>query len=279
VRIEAGPFLIGEDEEQHEVILPTFWISQYPVTNVQYRAFVDAGGYGKEKYWPEAKAQKYWQKGQFKGRWDDDWRDRAYDFGLPFNLDNHPVVGVSWYEAVAFCRWLEEGMRRGGEAARKWPAEMSEAAQAVWTGVAAGELQLRLPTEAEWEKAARGTDGRIYPWGDDVPDPNRANYHETGLGTTSAVGCFPAGARPDGCLDMAGNVWDWCATRWNEEYPYAATENEWADTSLKDDTVRVLRGGSWDFSVENLRCASRFRLNPNYWDSIFGFRLVVSPKR
>jgi iron(II)-dependent oxidoreductase len=135
-------------------------------------------------------------------------------------------VGLSWYEAVAFCLWLTE---RLGEAEQLGDDEV-----------------IRLPTEAEWEKAARGADGRRYPWGEE-PDPDKANYDETGIGEPCAVGCFVNGASPYGCHDMAGNVWEWCATQWQsyskpKPYPYDVTENEWADEYLEGTNVRVLRG-------------------------------------
>jgi len=178
--VPAGPFLIGsgDDDEmamdrekpQHTLKLPAFKIGQYPVTNSQYRPFVEAGGYGMNNLWREAVKAGFWQEEGFKGRFDDEPRDRPVDYGAPFNLDNHPVVGVSWYEVVAYCRWLTEVWREGGR------IEPDEA--------------VRLPTEAEWEKAARGTDGRRYPWGDEE-DPARANYDDTGFGSTSAVACYP----------------------------------------------------------------------------------------
>ncbi|MBN1218748.1 MAG: SUMF1/EgtB/PvdO family nonheme iron enzyme [Anaerolineae bacterium] len=238
--IPAGPFLMGDDKQK--VTLPAYKMSRYPVTNAQFKAFVEAGGYQEAAFWTEAIEAGDWRKGQVKRsvpffesgdvKWRDEWANAPYDYGSPFNLANHPVVGVNWYEALAFCRWLS--------------AQLGE--------------QVILPDETQWEKAARGDDGREYPWGDEA-DPEWANYDETGLGATSAVGCFGGGVSPYGCLDMAGNVWEWC--------------QDWYD---EDKDFRVLRGGSWLSYQFSARCSyrgSRWPLNVRDYD--FGFRLVVSP--
>lgn len=231
VTVPAGPFLKGSsdademalawEKPQREVTLPTFKIGKYPVTNSQYRAFVEARGYDDSSYW----TIPGWDQKGLEG-----WTEPD-DYGEPFNLPNHPVVGVSGYEAVAYCLWLTE----------VWQ----------WSGRIGPNEVVRLPTEEEWEKAARGTDGRRYPWGDE-PDPNRANYDEAGLGTTSAVGCFPTGASPYGCLEMAGNVLEWT----------------WFGI--------VLRGGAFYDKEDSLRCAARSRVDPNMRSEGYGFRIVVS---
>ena len=235
---------------QHEVALPDYRVARYPVTAAQFQAFVEAGGYGEPRHWPEAQAAGVWQAGQVKGRWDDEPRDKPYDFGEPFNLPNHPVVGVTWYEAVAFCCWLTHQLRERGE-------------------VGPGE-EVTLPSEAQWEKAARGQDGRFFPWGDKA-DLNRANYSDTGIGTTSAVGCFPGGASPYGVKDLSGNVWEWCRTRWQDNYRDYRDDND-----LEGDATRVLRGGAFFDSERGLRCASRLRNSPVGYGS-GGFRVVVAP--
>lgn len=229
VRIPAGPFLMGDGKKPDKAPLD-YSISRYPITNAQYQAFVAAGGYTEEcrHCWTEAGWE--WKR--------DGTGPESY--GGVFDLLNHPVVGVSWYEAVAFCRWLTIQFQSNGDLA--------------------SDQEISLPSEQQWEKAARGTDGRKYPWDDDSPDSNRANYSATGLGSTSAVGCFPAGASPYGCLDMAGNVWEWCA--------------DWLDV---EQMYRVLRGGSWSYDEDALRCASRNWSNPYYGYNDNGFRVVVSP--
>ena len=245
----------ASDDElpQHELHLPAFGISKYPITNAQYQAFVSDGGYQKAAYWPEAIAAKCWQPGLIR-----DWqgeRSGPVDFGHPFNLPNHPVVGLTWYEAVAFCRWLTNRLQSGGELAP--------------------EQAITLPSEAEWEKAARGPTGRIFPWGDE-PDPNKANYDPTGIGTTSAVGCFPAGASPYGCLDLAGNVGEWTQSS-DEGYPYNQADSR-EESEKSTDVRRVLRGGAFDDNENLVRCAARLRDFPdNNWYNYLGVRVVVSP--
>jgi formylglycine-generating enzyme required for sulfatase activity len=158
---------------------------------------------------------------------------------------------VAWYEAVAFCRWLTQELRKKGEVA---PDE-----------------EVTLPSEAQWEKAARGTDGRVYPWGD-RPDPNRANCRGTGIGSTSAVGCFPGGASPYGIEDLGGNVWEWCRTKWQESHEDYRDEDD-----LEGDDPRVLRGGSFYSSEGGVRCAARRRPDPDLRLDDIGFRIVVAP--
>jgi len=250
--VPAGLFVMGsaDDDEmawddekpQHrnESITEGYLISRYPITNAQFTAFAEAGGYGERRYWTEAGWE--WKE---RERW-----TGPRDYGEPFNLLNHPVVGVSWYEAVAFCCWLTEQLRQNGE-----------------LGANEG---ITLPTESQWEKAARGTDGRIYPWGSE-PDPDRANYGETGIGTTSVVGCFPGGASPYGVEDLSGNVWEWCRTKWEESYEVYQDDND-----LEGDVRRVLRGGAFDYDQRDVRCAYRDLGYPGGRDDDYGFRVVVA---
>jgi formylglycine-generating enzyme required for sulfatase activity len=196
--------------------------------------------------------------------------------------DNHPVRYVNWHEARAYCGWL-------GDRLREWPGLPGELAVCLrdegWT--------VRLPTEAEWEKAARGPlhsdgkgdmegAGRIYPWGDEF-DPSRCNTWEGRIGTTSAVGMYPSGASPYGVLDLSGNVWEWTRSLWGRnlskpkfKYPYRADDGR-EDESAGDDVARVLRGGAFSSSVRLVRCAYRFRHGPDVWYLRGGFRVVVAP--
>ena len=228
IPIPAGPFLMGSsnadtqadanEKPQHSLILPDYWIGKTPVTNAQFRPFVEGDGYRNRQYWTQAGWQWREQEKNVKpGYWDD----------KQWNGADYPLVGVSWFEAVAYCRWLS--------------AQTSH--------------EFRLPNEAEWEKAARGTDGRIWPWGN-TWEVGRCNSKEAGIGKTTPVGQYPNGASPYGVLDMAGNVWEWCATKWGKPYPYQI-EDEWQDAYLEQDVSRIWRGGSWYFEQKLVRGASR----------------------
>ncbi len=246
VRIPAGDFLMGSDptvdkdardneQPQHSVYLPDYYMAKTPVTNAQYAVFVKAAGY---------KAHSKWQGGT----------------KFPTGGQIHPANYIRWPDAIAFCKWLT---REGG-------------------------YTVRLPTEAEWEKAARGTDGRIYPWGNQW-DKSRLNCDAALLrglasafgvakaGTTSVGHYSPKGDSPYGLVDMAGNVWEWCSTIWDERaYPFQV-QDEWIDAYLsRTDVRRVLRGGSWGTYPQNARCACRSRNHGDYWDTR-GFRVLVSP--
>ncbi|MFQ6059459.1 MAG: SUMF1/EgtB/PvdO family nonheme iron enzyme, partial [Anaerolineae bacterium] len=167
--VPAGPFMMGSDKAkdpdayddelpQHEVTLPTFCISRYPITNVQFQTFVDdLEGYSNDRWWTKAGLK-------WRGE-----RKEPEKFGGVFDLPNHPVVGVTWYEAVAFCNWLTERLRISDFRFVDGLADSN-----LKSAIENRKFIVRLPTEAEWEKAARGTDGRIYPWGEEI-DPDRAN--------------------------------------------------------------------------------------------------------
>jgi formylglycine-generating enzyme required for sulfatase activity/predicted ATPase len=252
--VPAGSFLMGtakasadvwDGTPQKSVDLDGFQISKYPITNAQYTAFVKDGGY-----------TQTWRRCWTKVGWD--WKERLGRtgpdrYGSPFDLPNHPVVGVSWYEALAFCNWLTLKLREGGKLATA--------------------QRLILPTESQWEKAAQGPDGQTYPWGQD-PDPNRANYGDTGIGATSAVGLFPAGVSPYGVEEMSGNVWEWCLTKWEEDYRDYRDDND-----LEGDARRVVRGGAFYGYLprSSVRCAARSRHSPHYRLNAVGFRVLVSP--
>ena len=259
--VAAGEFVMGSDaisegeKPRHLLNLGySYKAAKYPLTNVQYGLFIAADGYTTRRYWTEA-GWEWQEKNQ---------RTSAYDFGEPFNLSNYPIVGVSWYEAVAYCHWLTEVMRGLGKLAEDWV--------------------IRLPTEAEWEKAARGIDGREYPWGEEF-DPNKANGEATGVQSTCAVGLFPQGVSPHGCHDMAGNILEWTTTqladsnyahRKYKPYPYQI-ENEWTAAYLSGDSYRVLRGGSWGSGANDLRCACRINYSPSYIDRNRGLRCFCVP--
>ncbi|MCA9939126.1 MAG: SUMF1/EgtB/PvdO family nonheme iron enzyme, partial [Anaerolineales bacterium] len=172
----------------------------------------------------------------------DHWRDNR----PPKGLESHPVVNVSWDDAMAYCRWLREKTGK----------------------------PITLPSEAEWEKAARGgQDAWEYPWGDAF-DRLRCNGKELGLGTTTPVGIFPDGASPYGVLDMSGNVWEWTRTMWGTRYPYQPDDGR---EDVSKSASRVLRGGSWWEDAPALRCAARDWYSPHSWGGRRGFRVCVSP--
>ncbi|RQW03777.1 formylglycine-generating enzyme family protein, partial [candidate division KSB1 bacterium] len=215
VLIPKGKLTLGETGKKVE-IKESFYMSKYPVTNAQYKLFMEEDGYRNDAWW--SKEGKVWREKEniSEPRY---WRQGRW------NGANFPVVGVSWYEAAAFCAWADG----------------------------------RLPTEAEWEWAA-GRGERTYPWGDTAPTKERANYWESGLRRTTPVGIFPDGATPDGLLDMAGNVLEWC--------------EDWYDERK---SVRVLRGGSWYVVVVRLLCSDRDWYVPYVRDYGIGFRLVRFP--
>jgi formylglycine-generating enzyme required for sulfatase activity len=231
VTIPAGPFWLGDDGDewarpQHQVALPEYKIGKYPVTNAQYRRFVEATGRG--------------------------W------YGQDFAPEqaNHPAAWLTWHDARAYCDWLTEIWRPAG---RIKPGQV-----------------VRLPSEAEWEKAARGhQDRRDYPWGDGW-DETKCNTRELGLGEPTPVGIFPEGASPYGCLDMAGNVWEWTRSLWGFEYPYDPQDGR-EDVSASDEVSRVLRGGAFVDDRAYARCAARGDSRPWGRSWYLGFRVVVSP--
>lgn len=167
-------------------------------------------------------------------------------------LANQPVVHVSWHDALEFCGWLTE----------RWRDERK-----------IGETDIvRLPTEAEWEKAARGTARFAWPWGNEF-DAGKANTSGTGIGRVCAAGCFPTGASPYGAMDMAGNVWEWCQSKYRP-YKYAADDGR---EDLSGEDSRVLRGGAFYFDERLARCAYRLDFRPDGRDDYLGFRVVVVP--
>jgi len=274
--VPAGEFLMGSPEDsnydnekpQHTIFLPEFWISQYPVTNEQFDQFVKAGGYERSSgFFAEAHQAGFWKDGKIidGSGYSNEGRGEPKNYGDPFNYKNHPVVGVNWYEALAFTYWLEKQIRKQGQfhIFNEWEAY----------------LHVGLPSEAEWEKAARGTDGREYPWGNEF-SPNKANMEDSGIGTTSAVGCFANGASPYGLQDMSGNVWEWTRSL-NGKYPYPIsdmnTEREWRENlKAREIESRIARGGCYLTDAERVRCATREWWDASYENRCLGFRVVVS---
>jgi formylglycine-generating enzyme required for sulfatase activity len=229
VRVPAGNFLFGaiDPDKRHElaqrsVYLDEFWIGRGPISNAQFARFVEATLYRTTA--EETGFARVWTDGRWRDIENAYWRRPE---GSRSNIDNrlhHPVVCVSWLDAQAYCEW-------------------------------AG---FRLPDEKEWEKAARGTDGRSYPWGDDKPAKGRANFAMSHKQTT-AVGRFsPQGDSPFGLQDMAGNVWEWTAS--------------WVDAAQR---ARVVRGGAWPSDDRTLRVTYRVEVDPYLRMNTVGFRVAA----
>ena len=167
-------------------------------------------------------------------------------FSVPDNKAKHPVVNINWHDAIAFCEWLS---RESGRT-------------------------VTLPSEAEWEKAARGTDGRIYPWGNDAPTKDLLNFNGT-VGDTTPVGQYsPKGDSPFGCADMAGNVWEWTRSLEDFKYPYVAGDGR-ENLQAGEDMRRVVRGGSWGDDQDGARAAFRSNLPSSFRGYFLGLRVVV----
>lgn len=252
ITIPAGDFVMGSDKAkdklayddetpQHTLTLPEYRIARVPVTVAQFAAFMAANpGY-------RTTAEKQGSAWSYTGsRWEEvkgaDW---AHPRGPGSDVrakQEHPVTCVSWHDALAFCKWAA----------------------------------VRLPTEAEWEKAARGPstgsgDGRIWPWGNREPNSGVCNFNMT-VGDTTPVGRYPDGASPYGLLDAAGNVWEWTSSLF-KPYRYDAIDGR---EDLKSGDGRALRGGSFRGGALFVRCACRLRFDPFNRFDLIGFR-VVSP--
>lgn len=221
------------EQPQHKVSLTDFYLGKYPVTVDEYGRFIKAGGYEDNHFWSPAAWQWRLQNNRTQPAF---WNDPGGNGDVRL-----PVIGVSWYEAQAYGRWLSATSGRS----------------------------YRLPTEFEWEAAARGPGSLLYPWGDEF-DSSRCNYSASGFRRPSAVGHFsPAGDGSWGHADMAGNVSEWTASPF-QPYPvnHHAANDEGANLE------RVTRGGSWFSPVLRLRCTARGYNDPGFSDNDLGFRLA-----
>jgi formylglycine-generating enzyme required for sulfatase activity len=229
---------------QHTIEIPyDYWMARYPVTNDQFVSFINETNYvtiaEENPLTPEVR--------EFV---------KGFDWQHPLSLEsvlkdkgNHPVVQVSWYDAHEYCGWLNEKLRDK-----------------------LGDLALRLPTEAEWEKAARGEYGNEWPWGNEF-DPKKCNSSEDKRDGTTPVGAYsPQGDSPYGVADMIGNVWEWCHSRY-QPYPIKS-DKAYEDESEFD--ARVFRGGSFYNDQRLARCAYRKNDLPGYRNNNLGFRVVIS---
>jgi hypothetical protein len=209
VKVPADEFFY---QKMKLCILKPFFIDIYPVTNIQYEKFIEEDGYKNDEFWSEIgegwRREKLVLKPTF-------WESKKW------NIPDHPVVGISYYEAEAFSKWAKK----------------------------------RLPTEFEWERAARGTDGRLYPWGGTKFSEDHCNTEESGFGKTTPVIFYPNGISPVGCYDFAGNVFEWTQT--------------WFD-NLEEN--KVIRGGSWLKNSYFANCVSRSKFHPKEAARDVGFR-------
>jgi formylglycine-generating enzyme required for sulfatase activity len=268
VTVPAGPFLMGSDPREirqlsrtargsrsewykreqpsHSHNIPAYAIGRFPVTVQEFADFMEDGGYRHQELW----SAQGWQ-------WRVDYQITAPEFWHDPNWTRNPhlpIVGISWYTASAYTNWL-----------------------AAHNGV-----PFRLPTESEWEKAARSSDGRRYPWGNRW-EPAYCNVAQQSIdtwdapaeqndSTLNAVGQFsPQGDSPFGCADMAGNIWEWCQSPLRR-YPLNAEHRSEADSTEQ----QIVRGGSWYHGPDDARCAARYCYFPQGRDNVVGFRLALS---
>ncbi len=270
ITIPAGPFLMGSNPREirqlsqttsssrlewyareqpiQTPVLPDFQIGRYPVTVGEFTAFIAAGGYENPAFWDKTGWQWRIRNGIDGPEY---WHDSRWT-GQP----DYPVIGVSWYAAQAYCAWLRST-----------------------TG-----LPYRLPTEVEWEKAARGADGRRYPWGDTwksdhcntaakAPDSWDSPAAESIRRGPTRVGAYsPRGDSPYGCADMAGNVWEWCQSPLRR---YPLPPESLAPGQNSSTEPRIVRGGSWYHGPDDARCAARYCYYPHGRDNVVGFRLAL----
>ncbi len=250
VPVAKGPFEMGDnngyeaEKPQHtcHVISQDYYMARFTVTVAQWRMYCVAVGV------------------------------TPADKDSLIGVGNHPVVWVGWREALTYTRWLSQAILNS--------SVLKDTA--VGRLLASGQWQITLPSEAEWEKAARGTDGRPYPWPGDF-DPEFANTADTKLGSTSSVGAFGLGRSPSGCEDMSGNVWEWTRSLWGKDvskpthtYPYENVKNR-ENTSVGDDIYVVVRGGAFNLNERDVRCAYRLRDQPLNRLNLIGFRCLLSP--
>ena len=258
VYVSAGAFRMGDnfgdgesrERPVHLVELDAFYIGKYEVTNLQWRKFRDDPGYDDPKFWPGGRPVP---KDQVPY-----WTQANNHGGGTADSDEYPVIGVNWDSAVAYCNWV--GARTG--------------------------KKYRLPTEAEWEKAARGADQRRYPWGNSI-DPSYANFVGTqGYDTVRQAGFFDGSRRgemnthsnasPYGAMDMAGNLMEWCQDWYSRDY-YSVSPRK-NPPGPPTGAYRVVRGGSFFIDSFDLRSYARSAAWPSFQSHrMIGFRVAREP--
>jgi formylglycine-generating enzyme required for sulfatase activity len=232
VEIPSGPFLMGSDQSSDPEVSEDE-MPQHTLTLPRYYIGCYPVTVAQFRAFVEASGHRPEDERSLRG------------------LSNHPVVNITWYETIQYCDWLTAQLRT-------WEGTPEPLARLLrhegW--------RLTLPSEAEWEKAARGSDGRLYPWDND-PDLNRANYADTDINATSAMGCFLGGVSPYGVEEMSGNVWEWTRSLWGRDwlqpefkYPYALDDGR-EDLEAPREMLRVRRGGAFYGGRRDVRCAVR----------------------
>ena len=246
VYVPEGEFEMGsqdglsDEKPVHTVYLNAYWIDRTEVTNAMFSAFINETSY-------QTDAEKEGFSWVFNGSdWEKisglNWQHPHGPSSSLSGLEDHPVTHMSWNDAQAYCEWAGK----------------------------------RLPTEAEWEKAARGMDGRVYPWGNQAPNASLSNYY-LNIGDTTTVGSYADGASPYGALDMAGNVWEWVADWFDRGY--YNSQDDWTNpVGPSSGVYRVLRGGSWNTHPTSICTFSRLRNYPSNTDFFNGFRCALSQK-
>ncbi len=252
VEISAGEYQAGVRKDAKEIPY-MYFIGKYPVTNIQFARFVKEDGYQTQAYWSSDGWE--WRTGKFDDRTledvNRDWLEHRplakrnvpyYWHSIELSNPVVPIVGVSWFEAEAYCNWLAKKI------------------VAVPEG-----YTIRLPRDEEWERASRGRDGREYPWGEGF-DKTAANTWDSdssgsGLGGTTAVCTFPQGVSPEGAWDMSGNVWEWTRSWYGEDKKY-----------------RFVRGGSWIGYHWFARSSFCNWSTPLMFNDDLGFRVVIAPR-
>ena len=237
ILISAGEFIMGsetraaDEKPAHKIYLDAYSIGKYEVTNEDYYKFWKATGKPKgeavgerSEHTPESFEDEYGVG---------TWPDRALKF------PQHPVVGVSWYDAVAYAEWVD----------------------------------MRLPTEAEWEKAARGASDRLWPWGNSPrPNANTWNGKDGYDNKIAPVGSYPKGKSYYGVMDMAGNVWEWTSDWYSDTYYFHSPKQN--PTGANIGSWRVIRGGAWTDDINRCTTTFRFYFYPSLKTSFIGFRLA-----
>jgi formylglycine-generating enzyme required for sulfatase activity len=254
--------LAWEDEKpQHTLEIPyVYWVGRYPITNAQFAEFVHSTSF-------ETRAERegwcwVWDIGDTQWRKTEgaSWRHPLGSQRGIAALEEHPVVQVCWYDVLAFCSWLNQ----------KHVNDLQQG------------FHFRLPSEAEWEKSARGTDGRQWPWGNSF-DAELCNSQDGKMRTTPVGAHSPLGDSMYGVADVSGNVWEWTATLWGKDrekadfvYPYVGTDGR-ENLGAGDSFFRVIRGGSFKDDIRGVRSTCRDLDPPYYSLNNLGFRVIVAP--